>query len=220
MPSCCSAFESAADQQFNQRKVAQELKRYRENGPGPTTRMLVDGIAQSGALSGTVLDVGSGIGALTLALLDRGAASAIAVDASTAYVGVAREEAGRRGRTDAIQFVHADFVESASQLPSASVVALDRVVCCYPSWQRLLEAALGHAERCLALSYPRDAWYVRLGMTLENSQRWIARSSFRTFVHPIPKIEETIRRAGFERSSRRETWMWSIDVYLRRANSQ
>jgi SAM-dependent methyltransferase len=220
MPGCCSAFESAADQQFNPRKVAQELKRYREKGPGPTTRLLADGIAQSGALSGTVLDVGSGIGALTLALLERGAANAIAVDASTAYVDVAREEAGRRGQTDAIQFVHADFVERASQLPSANVVALDRVVCCYPSWEPLLDAALGHAERCLALSYPRDAWYVRVGMTLENGQRWLARNSFRTFVHPISKIEQTIRRAGFELSSRRETWMWSVDVYLRRSNSQ
>jgi SAM-dependent methyltransferase len=220
MPGCCSAFESAADRQFNQRKVAQELKRYREKGPGPTTRLLADGIAQSGALSGTVLDVGSGIGALTLALLERGAANAIAVDASTSYVDVAREEAGRRGQTDAIQFVHADFVERASQLPSANVVALDRVVCCYPSWEQLLDAALGHAERCLALSYPRDAWYVRLGMTLENGQRWLARNSFRTFVHPISKIEQTIRGAGFELSSRRETWMWSVDVYLRRSNSQ
>ena len=220
MPGCCSAFECAADQQFNQRKVAQELKRYREKGPGPTTRLLADGIAQSSALSGTVLDVGSGIGALTLVLLERGAANAIAVDASTAYVDVAREEAGRRGQTDAIQFVHADFVERASQLPSANVVALDRVVCCYPSWEPLLDAALGHAERCLALSYPRDAWYVRLGMRLENGQRWLARNSFRTFVHPIPKIEQTIRRAGFGLSSRRETWMWSVDVYLRRSNSQ
>jgi SAM-dependent methyltransferase len=219
MPGCCSAFESAADLQFNQRKVAQELKRYREKGPGPTTRLLADGIAQSGALSGTVLDVGSGIGALTLALLERGAANAIAVDASTAYVDVAREEAGRRGQTDAIQFVHADFVERASQLPSANVVALDRVICCYPSWERLLDEALGHADRCLALSYPRDAWYVRLGVMLENSQRWLARNSFRAFVHPIPKIEETIRRAGFGLSSRRETWVWSVDVYLRRSNS-
>jgi SAM-dependent methyltransferase len=220
MPGCCSAFESAADRQFNQRKVAQELKRYREKGPGPTTRLLADGIAQSGALSGTVLDVGSGIGALTLVLLERGAANAIAVDASTAYVDVAREEAGRRGKTEAIRFVHADFVERASQLPSANVVALDRVVCCYPSCEPLLDAALGHAERCLALSYPRDTWYVRLGMTLENGQRWLARNSFRTFVHPISKIEQTIRRAGFELSSRRETWMWSVDVYLRRSNSQ
>ena len=81
MPGCCSSsFESAANQQFNQKKVAQELKRYREKGPGPTTRMLADGIAQSGALSGTVLDVGSGVGGLTFALLDRGATSAVAVD--------------------------------------------------------------------------------------------------------------------------------------------
>ncbi|MGH9238140.1 MAG: class I SAM-dependent methyltransferase [Vicinamibacterales bacterium] len=182
--------------------------------------MLADGIAQSGALSGRVLDVGSGIGALTFSLLEQGAASAIAVDASTAYVGAARDEAVRRGRTDAIQFVHADFVETASQLPSASVVTLDRVVCCYPSWERLLDAALEHAERCIALSYPRDAWYVRLGMTFENGQRWLARNSFRTFVHPVQKIEEIIRVAGFELSSRRETWIWSVDVYLRRENSQ
>ena len=45
---CCSSFESAANQQFNQKKVAQEQRRYREKGPGPTTRMLAEGIAQSG----------------------------------------------------------------------------------------------------------------------------------------------------------------------------
>lgn len=215
MPNCCSPFASAANQQFNQKKVAQELKRYRQKGPGPTTRLLIDGVAESGELAGTLLDVGSGIGALTLGLLERGAASAIAVDASTAYVEAAREEAGQRGRAGAIRFVHADFVETASQLPSASIVTLDRVVCCYPSGEQLLGAALGHAERCLALSYPRDVWYVRLGMMLENSQRWLARNSFRTFVHPIAKMEETIRRAGFKLSSRRETWMWSADVYTR-----
>lgn len=212
---CCSPFESATNQQFNQKKVAQELKRYRQKGPGPTTRLLIDGVEESGELAGTVLDVGSGIGALTLALLDRGATSAVAVDASTAYVGAAREEAEQRGRADAIRFVHADFVEASSQLPSARIVALDRVVCCYPSCERLLGAALGHAERCLALSYPRDVWYVRLGIRLENGQRWLARNSFRTFVHPSAKIEETIGRAGFKRSSRRKTWMWSADVYVR-----
>ena len=212
---CCSPFESAANQQFNQKKVAQELKRYREKGPGPTTRMLADGIAQSGALSGTVLDVGSGVGGLTFALLDRGATSAVAVDASTAYVGAARDEAVHRGQANAIRFVHADFVDVAPQLPSASIVTLDRVVCCYPSCEPLLDAALAHAERCLALSYPRDVWYVRVGMTLENGQRRLARNNFRTFVHPITKIEETIRRAGFRLSRRRETWMWSADIYLR-----
>ena len=212
---CCSPFERAASQHFNEKKVAQELKRYREKGPGPTTRMLADGIAHSGALSGTVLDVGSGIGGLTFELLERGATSAVAVDASAAYVGAARDEAVQRGQANAIRFVHDDFVDVAPQLPSASIVTLDRVLCCYPSCEPLLDAALGHSERCLALSYPRDVWHVRLAMTLENGQRRLARNNFQTFVHPIAKIEETIRRAGFRLSCRRQTWMWSADIYLR-----
>jgi SAM-dependent methyltransferase len=215
MPGCCSHFECSASQQFNQKKVTQELKRYREKGCGPTTRLLVEGIAKSGALGGTVLDVGSGIGSLTLALLERGAPSAVAVDASVAYVSAARDEADRRGRAEAIRFIHADFVMAASELPSASIVTLDRVVCCYPSCEQLLDAAAAHADRCLALSYPRDVWYVRAGMALENGQRRLARNPFRTFVHPVDLIEDIITRAGFRLSSRRESWMWSADVYVR-----
>ena len=162
-----------------------------------------------------MLDVGSGFGGLTLALLERGASSAIAVDASAAYVRAASDEAHRQGRSAAIRFVHADFVMAASKLPPASIVTLDRVVCCYPSCQQLLDAAVARTERCLALSYPRDVWYVRAGMALENGQRRMARNPFRTFVHPVDLIEDIMTRARFRLSSRRETWMWSADVYVR-----
>src|SRR5262245_54156819 len=209
MPGCCSPYECAADQQFDHKKAGQELRQYREKGPGPTTRLLVDGIAQSGALAGTVLDVGSGVGGLTLALLERGASSAVAVDASAAYIRAARSEAAERGRAGAIRFVHADFVVAAPGLPPASIVTLDRVVCCYPSWEELLQAATAHAERCLALSYPRDVWYVRAGMGLENGHRWVTRNPFRTFLHPVSMIECTITRAGLRLASRRESWFWS-----------
>jgi predicted RNA methylase len=215
MPGCCSHFECSASQQFNQKKVTQELKRYREKGAGVTTRLLVEGITKSGALGGTVLDVGSGIGGLTLALLERGASSAVAVDASLAYVSAARAEADRRGRAEAIRFIHADFVEAASELSSASIATLDRVVCCYPSCEQLLDAAAAHAERCVAPSYPRDVWYVRAGMAVENGLRRLVRNPFRTFVHPVGMIEDIITRAGFRLSSRRESWMWSADVYVR-----
>jgi SAM-dependent methyltransferase len=212
---CCSPFECAANQQFNQKKVAQELRRYRQKGPGPTTRLLVDGIVQSAPISGTVLDIGSGVGALTFTLLERGASSAVAVDASAAYVSAARDEASQRGRADAVRFVHADFVAAASALPSASIVTLDRVVCCYPSCTQLLEAAVAHTEHCLALSYPREVWYVRAAMGLENGQRRLGRNPFRTFVHPTAMIESIISRGGFRLSSRRESWVWSADVYVR-----
>jgi SAM-dependent methyltransferase len=215
MPTCCSPFERTADQQFNQKKAAQESKRYREKGPGPTTRLLQDGISHAGALNGTLLDVGSGVGSLTFGLLERGIGHAVAVDASSAYSSAARQEAERLGRTGAVQFIHADFVSVASQVPAATVVTLDRVVCCYPSYEPLLDAALRHADYCLALSYPRDVWYVRLGVLIENGQRRLARNSFRTFVHPAAKMEQMIRGAGFTLSTHRETWMWSVDVYTR-----
>lgn len=111
--------------------------------------------------------------------------------------------------------MHIDFVRAGTQLAPAGVVTLDRVVCCYPSCQQLLDAALDRAEQCLALSYPRDVWYVRAAMQLENGGRWLARNAFRTFVHSAAAIEATIGRGGFRLVSRHQTWMWSADVYVR-----
>jgi magnesium-protoporphyrin O-methyltransferase len=115
-----------------------------------------------------------------------------------------------------MRVVHADFVTAALQIEAASVVTLDRVVCCYPSFEPLLDAAAARADRCLALTYPRDAWYVRAGLGLDNGKRWLARNAFRTVVHPVAAIEALIARAGFRLASRRETWVWSADVYVRR----
>ena len=215
MSACCSTFECAADQQFNEKKATKELKRYRAKGPGPTTRLLQQGLEHAGTLSGTLLDIGSGIGSLTFGLLERGVTHAVAVDASSAYNGVARQEAARLGSADAVRFVHADFVSVAPELPTATLVTLDRVVCCYPSYETLLNPALRHAERCFALSYPRDVWYVRLGVLLENAQRRLTKNPFRTYVHPAARMDDVIRSAGFELFTRRETWMWSVDVYTR-----
>lgn len=215
MPGCCRTFACAADQQFTEKKASAELKRYRTKGPGPTTRLLQDGIAGAGELNGTLLDIGAGVGALTFSLLERGISHAIAVDASAAYHRVARQEAERIGREEAVQFIHGDFVAVSPELPIATLVTLDRVVCCYPSVESLLDAALRHTDRCLAFSYPRDVWYVRHAVRLENLQRRLTRNSFRTFVHSAARIEGMVRAAGFELSSRRETWMWSVDVYTR-----
>src|SRR5215210_5561700 len=88
---------------FSSREAEKDLERYRKNGPDKTTRALVDAIVEAGVNDATVLDIGGGIGAIQLELLAAGAASAQSVDASEAYVGVARAEAARRGfgdRTD------------------------------------------------------------------------------------------------------------------------
>ena len=152
-------------------------------------------------------------GALTFELLERGLTDAVGVDLSSAHIAVAAAEAARRGRTDAVRFVQGDFVGSADQFPPADIVTLDRVVCCYPEYERLLDESARHAVRCFALSYPRDIWYVRAWVGLQNCARQLRRNPFRTFVHSASAVEHVIRRAGFELVSRRCTRTWCADVY-------
>jgi SAM-dependent methyltransferase len=213
---CCdSEYACAADGQFTVQRAARDLDSYRANGPGVTTRMLRDGLIAAGPISGSLLDIGAGIGALTFELLARGISQAIAVDASSAYIATASQEADKRGIAQAIRFVRGDFLDVARELQPATIVTLDRVICCYPSYQRLLAEVLRHAKRLVALSYPRDVWYVHAGNALENAGRRVRRRPFRTFVHPVPQLERIIAEAGFTRAVRKQTATWCADIYAR-----
>jgi hypothetical protein len=216
----CCGFGGTAAQHFNSEKVEKELRKYRRYGPGVTTRKLRDGLVAAGLTRGTVLDVGGGPGALSLALLDAGMERAIVVDASSAYLAAASVEATRRERSSSNQFVHDDFLTVASDLGAATVVTLDRVVCCYPAYRQLLERSLERAERGLALSYPRDRWYVRFGMWCENALRRRRGNPFRTFVHPPAELQRTIVAAGFTLASRAQTMTWAADVFVRNTGVQ
>lgn len=212
---CCSGFCGTAEGHFSKRLAARDLRHYRRKGPRPTTRLLRDGVADAGTIHGSLLDIGSGVGALAFELLDLGMASATAVDASSVYLAAAADEAQRRRRTDAFRAVHADFLTAASRLPRASVVTLDRVVCCYPSFAPLLEEAARHAERRLAFSYPRDVWSVRTLVALENRVWQLRGNPFRSYVHSPAAMAAVIVRAGFTLVSRAQASAWAVDVYER-----
>lgn len=210
--SCCNFLE-AADRQFTAEKAAKELRAYRKGRLGPTTRLLRDSIVELGLSHGSLLDIGGGVGALTFELLDRGMANALVLDASGAYVAAAREEVARTGRTESATIVQGELLALAGKLPAADVVTLDRVVCCYPAYEPMLHEAARHAVRGVALSYPRDRWFVRSGMWIENVRR-VRKSGFRTFVHPPAKLQQVIERAGFKLARRRTTLVWTVDVFV------
>jgi SAM-dependent methyltransferase len=212
--SCC-AFGNTADQHFDAKKVAKELAQYRRKGPGPTTRGLRDGFLSAGLREGTLLDIGGGLGILSLELLDAGFSRAVVVDASSAYLAAASEEAIRRGLSGTTEFVHGDFLAVADNLEPSSAVTLDRVVCCYPLYEPLLKQALELARTGFAMSYPRDRWFVRLGVWLENALRRRSGNTFRTFVHPPPEMMHIVERAGFRLAIRRQTLAWSSDIFVR-----
>jgi magnesium-protoporphyrin O-methyltransferase len=98
----------------------------------------------------------------------------------------------------------------------ADVVTLHRVICCYPDWEALLAKATRLSRRLLAISYPRDRWYLRGWVRLDNLRRRLIGNTFRTYVHSAVAMENYIVTAGFQRVSRRRTPVWSVDVYTRR----
>jgi hypothetical protein len=115
-----------------------------------------------------------------------------------------------------VQFRHGDFVSLASELASAQLVTLDRVVCCYPELVPLISLSAAKAERYYALSFPHDRWYVRTHTWWQNYRRGLAGNAFRTFVHPVTRIEALVRAAGFQVLLSRRTLVWAVLVCRRR----
>jgi magnesium-protoporphyrin O-methyltransferase len=164
-----------------------------------------------------LLDIGGGIGVIHHELLEDVAASATHVDASSAYLRQAKGEAARRGHGERVTFMHADFTDEASDLPPADLVTLDRVVCCYPDFRSLLKAASSHSQRALAMTYPREAWYLRIGFTIMNWYQKIRRDPFRVFLHPIPEMDALLKQEGFERVTLHRLFVWEMALYQRTA---
>jgi magnesium-protoporphyrin O-methyltransferase len=92
---------------------------------------------------------------------------------------------------------------------------MHRVVCCYPDPELLVGAAAGHARRLLALSFPRDTWWVRIGWyTVDAWFRLVYR--FASFVHPRERILGAAARMGFTPVHEHSGPLWHVAVLERR----
>src|SRR5258708_39620563 len=150
MPSCqCQGIET----QFNRREAANKLADYRKKGPLPSTRLLIAALLDAGVQDRTLLDIGGGIGAIQCELLKAGARAAVNVDASSAYLGAAQQEAHRQGLSGRVEYHQGDFVELADAIPPADIVTLDRVICCYPDMPALVGLSADRARQLYALVY-------------------------------------------------------------------
>ncbi len=197
-----------------------DLRRYRRRCAGATTRLLLAELRRWPLEGRRLLDVGGGIGIISRELAGTGVASATIVEASPAYLEVTRREAGSQYGSRPTQFILRDFALIAGTLPEADVVTLDRVVCCYPDAEALLRQAAGQARQLLAFTYPRDRWYVRTLIVLENLWLRLTGKEFRAFVHTPERMGAVLEAAGLVRATRRETLVWTLDLYRRGRNVQ
>jgi 2-polyprenyl-3-methyl-5-hydroxy-6-metoxy-1,4-benzoquinol methylase len=202
---------------FGTEQVTAELENYRKRGAAKTTRLLIEAL-QTGPLEGlTLLDIGGGIGAIAHALLPAGVSHALDVDASTAYLAAAREEAERRGLAERISFTHGNFVELAPTLPAADLVTLDRVICCFDDMPALVSLSAARAEKLYGLVFPRDTWWMRLFNQIRKVMLTLARTPMRFYVHSAPAIDAVVRAQGLERRFSRVAGMWQVVIYARGA---
>lgn len=203
------------EREFSQSEATNKLKAYRERGPAETTRLLIEALTARGVEDQTVLDIGGGVGAVQYGLLRAGARNVTDVEASSAYLRAAQEEAQRQGLSDSIRYAHGNFVELAVEIPPTDIVTLDRVICCYHDMPALVGLSAARALKTYGLVYPRDSWWVRLGTWIENLMYRLQRSPFRVFVHPQTAVEALLSSHGLRRTYHRQNLLWQVAVFTR-----
>ena len=211
--SCCDL--AAVEGQFTPTIAERDLQQYRRRGVRGTTRLILALLSEAGIDDATLLDVGGGIGVLHHELLDDGVTAAVEVEPASAYIAVARAEAERRGHAARVRFVHGALRSVEVRVAPADVVTLDRVVCCDADAD-LVTLAARKSRRFVALSLPRERWYVKCVFGLENTVRRLRGNRFRAFVHSIAHIEQQLESTGFARTAVRRTLAWHVALYERR----
>lgn len=212
--SCCTQCDGI-EQTFNEEHVDEDLRLYRAEGPDETTGWLLDELMERGVEGMTVLDIGGGVGAIQHELLNGGAASAVHVDASSAYIEAAKREARRRKQADKIEWHFGNFVDLAPELSPADIVTLDKVICCYDDMPSLVRKSSKLARRFYGIVVPRDTWWLRLAFRVMDFFQRLFGNPYRVFVHSHEKIEGIIHRAGLKRVFERRNWVWLVMLYSR-----
>jgi SAM-dependent methyltransferase len=199
---------------FGKRQARKDARRYERSGLDETAQVIVDGVAERGVAGASVLDVGGGVGAIDLELLAAGARNATVVELSDEYDDEAARLLAERHVEGRVARRHGDFVELAAAVEPADVVVMHRVVCCYPDPEALVAAAGDHAGRLLALSFPRDTWWIRIGWRVVDVWfRVIYR--FASYVHAHRRILDAAARAGFTPVREHSGWLWHVAILER-----
>jgi magnesium-protoporphyrin O-methyltransferase len=212
--SCCAPIVADTGRLFS-RFAAWHRWRFRLLGFERTQRQLIEGIRQGGMEDAELLEIGCGPGYLHRELLRGGAERATGVDLSEGMLDIARSEAQREGLAERTDYRLGDFTRLADTLPDAEVVILDKVVCCYPDWQTLVDLSLRKSRRLYALTYPRDRRLTRAGLRL---MRWgLGRFGccYQPYIHDPERIQAHVREMGLRPVYQALTATWITQVFAR-----
>jgi hypothetical protein len=205
--SCCRPESYGAF--FTEKGAQRALRRYRRRGLDKLSSRIAAVVREHGVHGASVLEVGGGIGALGVELLEAGAERATNVELSPEYEEAAAELARERGFEQRIERRIGDFVVE-TDVPDADAVVMNRVVCCYPDYEALVGTAADRTRRLLVLSFPRERPLVRTAFRLMNLWLRLMRNDFRGFVHPVRAMIEVAERRGLTPVLERRGFFWQV----------
>lgn len=210
----CCTLEST--NKFFNTQAGSMLRRFKRRGLRVKQRLLVQGIRRSGLTPSDILEIGCGVGALHLTLLQDGAAAATGIDISEKMIAAARQLAAELRLHQRTRYQQGDFLDLQESLAAADITILDKVICCYPEAQPLIAAAAAKTRQLFAVSYPRPSRFAKLAFRLLLVGLKLLRIKFHPYYHPPGQIEEWIRAQGFEKEFDERTLIWAVQVYHRR----
>jgi magnesium-protoporphyrin O-methyltransferase len=206
---CCNS--RGCDWFFSDRFARRVAKRYRRRGLDTPSRQIVEFLERRGVRGATVLEIGGGVGEIQLELLRRGAARTINLELSPAYDTQAFELAREAGVEDRVDRRLHDIAVDPAGVEAVDVVVLNRVVCCYPDYERLLGAAADHAGRLLVYSHPSGGLLWRTIAGAQNLWFRLLRKEFRTFAHPPEAMLAVLEGRGLRPAYAQRGVPFSVD---------
>ena len=215
MSDCCTP--KGYRQIFSEKNARGEAERYRRKGLDGTSRRIADIVKERGVEGGTLLEVGGGIGAIEVELLKAGMARAVNVELTPTYEAAAGELLREAGLADRVERRVMDFVDAGTEVSTADVVVMNRVICCYPDMPKLAGAAAERAGSMLVMSFPNSRWWTRIGLRLANFGFRVIRMQFRVFLHPPEIILAVVERHGFRTKLNEQGLLWQVAAFERTA---
>lgn len=189
---------------------------YQKRGLSRSSKLLMSFILEQGARESSVVDLGCGAGGFSIELLKQGAGSAIGFDLSPRMIEFANRLAKTHGFDSQARFQRGNA--ASVELPVSDIVIMDKVLCCYSEWQPLLRNAITGSRAMIGFIVPRDEgigkWAFRLGVRLMNFfQKRRKRILF--YLHPLDRVDKTLRESGFTRVRKKGSQFWLIFLYAK-----
>jgi len=206
---CCNLY----DNQFDDKVAQRDLKNHLKGKDKKETKKLLHMLSDVDVSNKSLLDIGGGVGVIADQLFKKGLEKSTMVDISRAYQSAAKSLLSGYVSEGRSHFILGDFSQVYTNIETADIVTLDKVICCYEDFDSLVKTSVARANSIYAIILPRNAWWVKLFNKFGVVWRKISGNEFNSYIHPIKEIEKIIHSAGFRQFKFHAHWEWLIRVY-------